>query len=84
MAKYDIMTTWLKSNGSARIRAPFTALDEILSGGLPKSARTNEAWWLGEAAASPSHVQKKGWEAAGYKVESVHIEVGVVTFSRQP
>ena len=82
MAKYDTLTAWLEAKGSVRIRAPFSALDEILDGGLPASAREYEVWWMGEAVVSPTHVQKQGWEAAGYTVESVNLEVGVVTFYR--
>ncbi len=82
MAKYDVLTTWLERNGSARIRTPFAALDEILDGGLPASAREYEVWWMGSSAASPSHVEKQAWEAAGYTVESVDLQVEVVTFCR--
>lgn len=81
MAKYDSLATWLEKQGSARIRAPFSALDEILDGGLPASARQYEAWWSGTAEGG-RHVQKKAWEAAGYTVESVDLRVEVVTFCR--
>ena len=82
MAKYDALTTWLEGQSSTRIRTPFSALDEILHNGLPASAREYEVWWMGEAAGSPTHVQKLSWEAAGYTVESVDLRVEVVTFCR--
>ncbi len=81
MAKYDVLTSWLEAKGSARIRAPFSALDEILDGGLPASAREHQAWWQGTAEGG-QHVQKFAWEAAGYTVEDVDLRVGVVTFCR--
>ena len=81
MPKYEPLTLWLQKNNSARIRAPLAALDELVDGGLPASARTHTAWWMG--AAFPSqHVQKHAWEAAGYTVESVDIGSEVVTFRR--
>ncbi|MFT5685897.1 MAG: hypothetical protein ACI8RZ_006852 [Myxococcota bacterium] len=37
---------------------------------------------MGSSAASPAHVEKQAWEGAGYTVESVDLQVEVVTSCR--
>ena len=81
MAKYDALQHWLERQDKERIRTTFEELDGVV-GGLPRSARTHQAWWQGSADGSPVHVQKQAWHAAGYTVETLDLTRERVTFLR--
>ena len=61
----------------------FAQIDQLVAtkGGLPRSAYEYQAWWSNERQPR-THVQKQAWMAAGYRIESVDFETGVVTFTR--
>ena len=58
----------------------FRQVEEILKEQLPKSARTNQAWWSGTAEGNPDIVQKESWTASGYQVDELDIPHESVTF----
>jgi hypothetical protein len=80
MAKYDALGKWLLRAGDGAVEMSFGALDRLLPGGLPASARTHRAWWANEAAGG-RHVQAQGWLAVGRQVEWVDLNAQVVRFS---
>jgi len=82
MAKYDPLANHLERTGLARVAMSFDEID-VLVGGLPKSAREHQAWWQGESAESPTHVQKRAWGAAGFRVASLDLGGRRVVFRKR-
>ncbi len=62
-----------------RLSISFTELEEIIGGPLPPSARKHRAWWSN----SRSHSHASAWLDAGWRVESVDMTGGIVTFVRE-
>jgi hypothetical protein len=79
MSKYDAIGALL--NSSLNKKLLFSEIDAVV-GGLPASAQKHLAWWFGTADASPTHVQKRAWEEAGYTVDSVNIQNKTVWFKK--
>jgi hypothetical protein len=79
MAKYDALRRFLAAHTEAEVRVSFEELDAVV-GGLPRSARIHRRWW--ENGTSIPHPQTRGWLDAGFRVEAVDLERGVVRFSR--
>lgn len=80
MPKYDALRETLLADGRPVIVLGFDELDDLLSGGLPASARAHRAWWANEV--DGPHVQARSWAAAGYAVDAVELPTGPVTFRR--
>jgi hypothetical protein len=74
--KYDALTDWLSQRGGT-VEVPLDELDEVVPGGLPRSARTYPEWWSNTA----SNPQGRAWLAAGRRVEMVDLRSGRVRFS---
>jgi hypothetical protein len=53
------------------VRLSFAALDRIIPGGLPPSARRWKAWWQNDG--DGSHVQARSRLETGYRIESVEL-----------
>ena len=82
MSKYDSLGKYLERNNSNRITLTFTELEKILEFKLPNYLRQHEAGWYGTAEGSPTHVQKRVWQSAGYQVETVSLTREIVTFKK--
>jgi hypothetical protein len=80
MAKYDALRRFLAARTEAVVRVSFDELDAIV-GGLPRSARTYREWW--DNGSTAVHPQARAWVGAGFMVEAVDIELGVVRFARR-
>ena len=81
MAKYDPLSAHLKAQTMRRVAMDFDDVSALV-GGLPKSARIHKAWWQGDPEESPTHVQKRAWGNAGFRVESLNLTGGRVVFRR--
>jgi len=79
--KYASLYEWLRGQEGERVSVSFEALDGVL-GGLPRSARTHQAWWQGSVDGSPQHVQKRAWGSAGFSVEKIDLDAERVVFRR--
>ncbi|MBX3386177.1 MAG: hypothetical protein KF768_06380 [Phycisphaeraceae bacterium] len=81
MAKYAPLRAMLgtrAAKGETRVTLSFAEIEEVLGEPLPRSAREYQAWWSNEARPQP--VQKHSWTDAGYRVEHVDLQAGVVSF----
>lgn len=81
MAKYDPLRAMLgtrAAKGETRVTLSFAEIEEVLGEPLPRSAREYQAWWANEAEGM--HVQSHAWMGAGYRVEHVDVQAGVVRF----
>ena len=83
MAKYDPLRKHRQNANASRITMSFAQIDQLVAtgGGLPRSAYEYQAWWANERQPR-THVQKQAWMAAGYRIEAVDFEAGVVIFSK--
>jgi len=59
----------------------FAEIDQLVHGGLPNSAYQYQAWWADEREPK-THVQKRAWLEAGYRVERYDLAARTVTFIR--
>lgn len=80
MAKYDALRRFLEARTETVVRVSFEELDAVV-GGLPRSARVHRQWW--ENGKSMPSSQTRGWLDAGFLVEAVDLERGVVRFARR-
>ncbi|MFA7020471.1 MAG: hypothetical protein WC215_02795 [Bacilli bacterium] len=82
MGKYDSIETLLKRKGTSYPTIAFEEIENVIRGDLPSSAHIHQAWWYGSADCSPTHVQKRAWEKAGFTVDSVDLENRKATFKK--
>src|SRR5205807_161474 len=54
------------------------SIEDLLGGSLPASAKQHRAWWSND----PHHVQACSWLEAGWRVATVNMTEGVVTFAK--
>lgn len=62
-----------------RLTLTFDEVEKIIGMSLPDSAREHRSWWAND---SVSHVQSQQWLAAGWRVATVNMTDGIITFSR--
>jgi DNA-binding XRE family transcriptional regulator len=77
--KYYPLYNQLKESGKDELTISFSAIEGLLNARLPKSARTQRAWWSNR---SQGAVQSTAWMAAGFLVESLDLEAQQVTFRK--
>ena len=80
MAKYDPLKTYLQTLPGTSCALTFAAVEEIIGARLPPSAGEYREWWSNETKSPNSHVQARSWMDAGWRVESVRLDVGQVRF----
>lgn len=76
--KYRPLFDYLTSHGGDRVNVDFFEIDQMVTGGLPKSASAQRGWWSN----SPARVQAKAWLAAGFQVAHVDLAATTVRFER--
>jgi hypothetical protein len=83
MGKYTPLEAYLQGIPlrQDRVVLSFAEVEKIIGDRLPPSAHKYGAWWANEREVT--HVQANAWLRAGWRVESVHLERKVVTFTRQ-
>jgi hypothetical protein len=80
MGKYKLLGKWLADIKEDCITLSFEELEKILRFRLPPSSRTYRAWWANDK----THAQAAdGWLRSGWKVDSVDLQKGIVTFKRR-
>ncbi len=81
MPKYEPLGEFLRRQADEKytIHMSFRRLEEIIGEPLPASARRRE-WWGNETAGT--HVQAHAWLNAGWSLDKVDLDRGVVTFRR--
>ncbi|MCA1674864.1 MAG: hypothetical protein LC799_22620, partial [Actinobacteria bacterium] len=77
--KYRPLFDYLAARASDRVEVDFFEIDQMVTGGLPKSASAQRGWWSN----SPARVQAKAWLAAGFQVTDVDLATTTVRFTRR-
>ena len=77
--KYRPLFDYLASCDGDRVEVGFFEIDQMVTGGLPKSASAQRGWWSN----SPSRVQAKAWLAAGFEATDVDLAATAVRFERR-
>lgn len=78
-SKYYPLHSHLAQSEQTEVLLTFTAIEGLMGGRLPATARTHRAWWSNR---SEGAVQAKAWMAAGYHVESLDLAAETVTFRK--
>lgn len=78
MSKYDPIETFLTRCGKKFLTLDFSAISEMVSGGLPASAHKHSAWWSNEV--DGQHTQARSWMEAGFRTENLDLEQKKVSF----
>lgn len=76
-SKYFPLFEYLRQQNQDRVRLSFEAIDRMISGGLPASARRSRAFWSNRSRGA---FQAQAWLDAGYWVDDVDMKSGLVTF----
>lgn len=82
MSKYDALCVSLKNSGKSIIVLTFPAIEQIIGGKLPKSAKIYEVWWDNTTTGTAHTQSENGWLAAGYTA-SVDLANQTVTFTKK-
>jgi hypothetical protein len=80
-SRYSPLADWLQSQPGKNDQVPLTfeEIEKIIGGELPPSAHSYRAWWSNDSVV---HTQSKQWLDAGWRVSSINITEGRITFSR--
>lgn len=80
-SKYAPVATFLQTlpEHINEVLVTFEELESIIENPLPRAAYEHRAWWAND---SVSHVQSKQWLEVGWRVASINISQGKVTFAR--
>ncbi|HTA70153.1 MAG TPA: hypothetical protein VK776_17820 [Bryobacteraceae bacterium] len=79
MGKYYPLERYLFLQQTGTVALTFSRIGEIIHDSLPPAAHAYRAWWANNIK---GHVHAAAWLNAGYKVETVDLERGVVTFAK--
>jgi len=79
MSKYDPLRSHFRRLAGSRWTASFSEIEQIIGSTLPPSARTYHAWW---GNSGPRERQSSAWLDAGWRVEIVYPDRGLVTFCK--
>lgn len=79
MSKYKPLSDRLARREADTWSASFAELEEVLGFPLPKSARDQNAWWMG--GDKPHH---EAWKGVGWRVEAIDRIAQTVVFARDP
>ncbi len=80
-SRYALLALRLLEQPAAVSRLVFSLeeIEVIIRSALPSSARQHRSWWAND---SVSHVQSQQWLGVGWRVASVDLAAGNITFSR--
>ncbi|MEM7029686.1 MAG: helix-turn-helix transcriptional regulator [Chloroflexota bacterium] len=78
-SKYHPLFLYLRQSGQDEVTLDFAKIEELLGDRLPKSARTQRAWWSNRKQGA---VQAEAWMKAHYHVEAVDFTAEQVTFHK--
>jgi hypothetical protein len=80
--KYRALFTALAQSDQDHVEFELDALDALITGGLPASARRSDDWWSDRSGARGR--QAGAWKAAGFTADAEHLTAGRIGFRRQP
>jgi hypothetical protein len=79
-SKYAPLARQLAASGAMQIDMTFAQVDQVVPGGLPKSAFEYRTWWTANTGYSAQ--SRYGWTIAGYRVSRVDLNGHLVTFTK--
>jgi hypothetical protein len=77
--KYEPLQQHLEKAEEEIVPLTFEAIETLLHGPLPASARAHSAWWANNPA---GHVNAQAWLNAGYRAERIDLAEETVVFRR--
>ena len=78
-SKYFPLYEFLRSQAQDRLSLTIEAIEQMITGQLPASAYKGRAFWSNRSRGA---LQASSWMDAGFHVQSVDLERGIVIFSR--
>ena len=78
MSKYNPLSARRARHGEPEWRASFAEIEEVMCFPLPKTARTNRAWWQNTGA----QPHQRAWTGGGWEVADVDHAQGHATFRK--
>jgi hypothetical protein len=78
-SKYALLARQLAASGAVQIDMTFAQVEQVIPGGLPRSAYEYRSWWTGNIGFTAQ--SRHGWTDAGYRVSRVDL---ADTWSRSP
>ena len=79
-SRYDALAAHLAAQNEDVVTLSFDAVEAIIDGSLPPSARRHRAWWGNDLG--PGR-QSRGWRGVGWIVGTVRLDRGLVSFHKQ-
>ena len=79
-SKYYPLYEFLRAQGPDHVTLSIDAIDRMVDGRLPASARKGHAFWSNRARGA---LQASAWMDAGFHVQRVSLASGQVTFARR-
>jgi len=78
--KYEPLKRYLQRRGyfTNTLTLKFAQIDGIIADNLPMNAYKTQTWWNN----SPNSSQARAWLEAGWRVEKVNLEKGIVVFQK--
>ncbi|MDX1522964.1 MAG: helix-turn-helix domain-containing protein [Anaerolineae bacterium] len=77
--KYHALHHHLRQSGQDELTLDFAEIEGLLNSPLPRSARTQRAWWSNRSRGA---VQAEAWMQAGYHVVALDLTAEQVTFRK--
>ena len=81
-SKYSSLENFLRDLPATQreVTLRFEEIERILNSKLPSSAYEDRRWWDHETEGS--HVNRRAWSTAGWKVQGLHVDKRWVKFVR--
>lgn len=79
-SKYYPLYDYLRQQDTDLVSLTIADVHNLLGGQLPPSARTQRAWWSNRRT---SAVQSAAWLSAGYRVDELELNTGLIVFRKQ-
>ncbi len=77
VSKYNALTSALAERPEAEVVLTFDEIDQVVAGGLPRSARTYSEWWANRESSQP---HSAAWLRAG-RLAAPDFDAGTATFA---
>jgi len=79
-SKYQPLQEYLRRQGQPEVTLTIDAIEQLLGGPLPASARIQRGWWSNRRLGA---VQAKAWIDVGYETAVIDLAQGIIRFRKQ-
>lgn len=76
-SKYHPLHRYLQRSGADELELTLSEIESVLEDRLPRSAHEQRAFWSNRAQGGH---QSRAWLAAGYRVKTIDLDNGTITF----